>query len=111
MKVFDVVDAFIAGLDDVCTGVTMVDSDKVDILREYCDVIDIILSECGGCKSSVSIEPRTNNISISIEVAVFSANRFNQLYFDLIERSVSLTVFNANNGNVGIKFMFPSVFV
>lgn len=111
MKIFDIVDAVITNIDDVRNGLKKIDSEKFDILREYCDVIDTILSDYDGSKSSVSVDPDTNYVTISIEVVVFSANRFNQSYFDIIERSISLTVSNANNGNVEMEFVFPSVFV
>lgn len=110
MCVFDIVNGFITNYDAVLDCSVSIDNEKLDILREYCGVIDEILAYYGGRCVNVSIDKETNFVVLSINVDAFSANRFNQSYFDIIERSISVTVFSVDNGMVGIRFEFPSVF-
>ncbi len=109
MTIYNIVSSYIESSPAVCEGHKMIDENSMSILSDYCSVLDEIFDSCLG--SSITVDLVDDDmVSIQMVLAAFSANRFNQQYFDLIERAVSFTVSNTKNAELDIKFVFPSVF-
>ena len=109
VSTFDIVSSYIENANMADGAKHTINEESMDILADYCGVLDTIFDECMG--SSVTVDLLDGGlVSIEMTVAAFSANRFNQSYFDLIERAVFFTVTNTARNELDIKFVFPSVF-
>lgn len=109
VKIFDIVDAYIKNCDDVNNG-CVIDTNKYDILRTYCEVMDEIMEVWGGSAIEVNIVTKRRFVCISLEVDTFTAMTIDQHYFDVIERCVCFATGITDNQMVRMDFTFPSVF-
>lgn len=109
MNTFDIVETCVNGCDEVAKGYE-VDSEKLDILRTYCDVIDDIMQSWGGSAIEVNIVTEHKYLCISLEVDAFTAMKIDQHYFDLIERCVCFATCSTKDQMVRMDFTFPSLF-
>lgn len=109
MKVFNIVDTYVKEWDCVSKGY-IIDANKYEILRTYCDVIDDI-AEAWGCSAvEVNIVTKDRYICISLELDAFTAMTIDQHYFDLIERCVCFATYATEKHMVRIDLTFPSIF-
>lgn len=107
--VFDIVDSYVRNSDAVVSGGKTIDEDKMDILKEYCDILDNMCNDFGGMSVSVDMSSK-NLVIISLELSIMTVNRFGQKYYDLIERAILFAVCNTGANDLRVDFTFPSVF-
>lgn len=116
MKTFDVVSDVISTSKDLIGDEYIVDKERLDILKEYCDVIDVFISNHDGTAISVNIISG-NKISITVDLFDFMYEKgFKpKSYLDLIERAISVRFINKSKGSdvecMGVEFVFPSIWV
>lgn len=111
MKMFDVVSAVIDGRHTDLQERFHINEEYLDILREYCDIIDVMISNHDGSEITADILEENNNISITVELSDFTyETKFKpRSYLDLMERAVSMKFTNRGSERLGVEFVFPSV--
>lgn len=109
MKTFDIVDGVVQVKSEELGGSFKVNSEKLDILREYCDVVDGILDFWSGKSIECEVVGEKNYIVVSIVVAALTIDETNKVVCDLIERAVVFAVGNTSDNDLRIDFTFPSV--
>lgn len=111
MKTFDVVSAVIEGKDAVIGDNYALDAEAVDILREYCDVVDVIMSDNDGNELTAEVCDDTNHISIAIELSdlTYETKYKSRSYIDLMERAIKIKFSSVNAERVRMTLVFPSV--
>lgn len=111
MDTFDIVEAVVSAKNDEIKDKFILNYDKLDILREYCEGIDGFIKEHDGCEISANIQDDTNYVSIEIEVMdfVYEKKFKSPIYLDLMERAVSIHFTNRGTDRLGVEFVFPSV--
>lgn len=116
MKTFDVVSDVVSAGEDLIGDEYIVDKERFDILKEYCEIIDVFISNHDGTAISANIISG-NKISITIDLFDFMYEKgFKpKSYLDLIERAISVTFTNKSKGSdiecIGVEFVFPSIWV
>lgn len=111
VKTFDIVDAVVQNKADELSGEYVINDESLDILSQYCDVIDNILEECFG--DQITADVIDNNLVV-IEIVLSSfvyESRFKpRSYLSIIERAICVDFSRVRPDKVSMKFVFPSVF-
>lgn len=111
MKSFDIVKAVVQAAADDLSDKYVINSENLDILSSYCDVIDDILKECFGSKITADIT-EDNHVSIEIVLSsfVYETKFKPKAYIDLIERANKINFKQVDEDSLSMEFIFPSVF-
>lgn len=81
----------------------------LDILKQYCKAIDSLAKEFDGISYDVSVDDIEMTISIKLECQDFEVGSKSHVFCQLAERAVSLGFTAADNGNLFVEFVFPSI--
>lgn len=84
------------------------DPERKDILREYCEALDVVAEEC----SADSIEAEVHEIEMTIAIRIESADitvSKNHIFYELVDRALSVRYFNSGNDSVITEFIYPSI--
>lgn len=111
MNVFDIVNACILGYTEEIGDNYEINSEKLDILREYCDTLDMFISNHDGKSATVDVIPESNYISIELDLFdfIYEKKFKSPAYLDLLERAISVVFTNKGEDRIGVEFIFPSV--
>lgn len=102
--IFDIVISYVNEITQNSGGTLMAKESGVKELQSECDILDEIFCDNGGMSVSVDI-CESGDIEISMVLACFSANKYNQSYFDLIDRCSSFSVCNTDTNDLKITFI------
>ena len=115
MKAFDIVEAVVTVKTEELGDSYELQEDRLEILEDYCNVIDMILAEPGNNSVSADVVSKHNFIVVTITLPCFTiSDNFlvsNKEVCDLIERCVCFAVGHTKDGrdDIRIDFTFPSV--
>lgn len=79
------------------------------ILEQYCSVIDSLAEEFGGESYDVSVDDIAMTITIIMECEDITIESKTHKFYSLAQRSKALGFSISENGNLNMKFVFPSV--
>jgi len=80
-----------------------------DILRQYCEKIDIIADEFDAVSYDVDVDEFEKTISITIETVDLSLDNPNHLFYKIASKSLSVRFSYGDDGYLATTFVFPSV--
>lgn len=80
-----------------------------DILKQYCEFIDVLTKEHNGVAYEVEVDDIEMTISIGIECAELMVSKSINLLCELAKRTVSFGFTPSDDGNILVKFIFPSI--
>lgn len=86
-----------------------IDNENLNILRQYCEIMDDILKEFDGSEFTVDVDEV--NLTVSIE-AVFEDITIQETahpFYDIVKRAISVSFNQSNDGDIAVKLVFPSV--
>lgn len=106
---FDIVSEIIDEASSQFGSMWSVSREKLDILKQYCSVLDNIAKESNGESFEVEVNDITMEISISLECNDIIIRNVDGVYADLFQRAVFIEFYTTSNGNVVMKLKFPSV--
>lgn len=110
MDTFDIAEAVLSAKSEEIKSDFLVNYDKLDILREYCEAIDIFVENHDGDSVAVSVtDDMKVSISINIEDFVYESRFKPPVYLDLMERADSIKFTNLGDERLGVEFIFPSI--
>jgi hypothetical protein len=81
----------------------------VDVLNQYCDIIDMISDKYNGESYIVEVDENTHEISIGLECWDFAADNSSHVFYKLIEHTTKWSFSVADTGNLLITYVFPSI--
>lgn len=110
VKVFDIVESYIDCAVDEEKGTVKKDSEKMDILREYCSVIDGIMENWSGSSIDVQVIGDNAYVVVSVTVSALVMDADHPQYYDLVDRAVAFAVGQTEDHDVRLDFTFPSVY-
>lgn len=112
MKTFDIVNAVVRAKADDLAETHKVNEESLDILREYCGVIDNIVEECFGDQITADIVTDSNLVFIEIVLAsfVYETKFKPRAYLSLIEQAIRVDFDRVEPDNISMKFILPTVF-
>lgn len=84
-------------------------SERVDILKQYCDTIDEMAAEFDGISYDVEIDEITMNITIALECEEVTIKSSNHVLYELMKRTVQFGFATSEDGNLLVKFTFPNL--
>lgn len=110
MRTIDIATAVIDARTAMIESDFSIDSESLDILGEYCHVIDTIIENHDGTEITTDVLD-DNKISIAIELSDFTyETKFKpRSYIDLMERAISISFFAVGEDRIRMEFVFPSV--
>lgn len=109
MKCFDVVSMVVEEATSRFSPLWKVNKEKIEILNQYCDILDILSKEFDGESYEVEVDEITMEINIALECEEIVITKKDHVFYDLIDRSVKYGFCVSDDGSLIIKFTFPSV--
>lgn len=108
-KCFDVVSMVVDEATNQFSPLWVVDKEKYEILKQYCSTIDSLADEYDGESIDVEVNEIDMTVSIILECADVTVQNDNHIFYELVKRACSLGFSVSENGNLNVKFIFPSV--
>lgn len=107
---FDVVSEIVSEANKRFEPIWKISAEKYDILKQYCEILDGVSSEFSGISFEVEVNEITMEIGILIECEdeiVITDNT--HVFYEITKRSVQHGFSVSEEGNLLVKFVFPSV--
>ena len=83
---------------------------RLDILKEYCSVIDQLIESGDGESFNCSIDEKDMTVKMSVCITDVESNRDDKRFNELIRRAVFVQITNGGEGEyICVKFVFPSL--
>lgn len=109
VKCFDVVSMVVEEATSQFAPLWKVNNERYKILKQYCEVIDSLASEFDGESFEADIDDIKMTIGIKMECKDMTIKSQTHKYYSLAQRAVSFGFSAADNGNIVVEFVFPSV--
>lgn len=109
VKCFDVVNSVVEEAMNQLSKLWVLDLERLDILKQYCGVIDSVVDEFEGDSFEVEIDDITLEVHIEFACKRIEFNKKNRILLKLIGRSVSTQIKTTDDGMLALHFMFPSL--
>lgn len=106
---FDVVSMVVEEATRQFAPLWKIDKESNRILEQYCSVIDSLAEEFGGISYNVEVDDIAMTITITMECEDMTIESKNHRFYSLATRSKVLGFSASKDGNVNVKFVFPSV--
>lgn len=108
---FDVVSMVVEEATRQFSPLWKLDRESNKILEQYCSVIDSLANDFGGESFDVTIDDIAMTITIVMECEDMTIESKNHKFYDLARRSKAFGFSVSEDGNLNVKFVFPSVWV
>lgn len=86
-----------------------ISEDRLDIFKGYCDVVDSLAREFDGVSVESEVDETTMKVVISLECDEVIVQSRNHIFYELINRTVECGFSVSDEGNLIVKFVFPSL--
>ena len=107
---FDVVSMVVEEATSQFAPIFKLDNNRYKTLEQYCYVFDSLAEEFGGESFEIDIDDIAMTIAITMECEDITIVSPTHKFFSLAQRAKSIG-FHVNDGKLGIKLVFPSVWV
>lgn len=84
-------------------------ADKLAILKQYCEAIDELAEEFAAEAFDVEVDNVQMTIGIAVECPDMTIESKSHVFYELLERAISVSYSVSPEGNLVIKFVFPSI--
>lgn len=109
IKCFEVVVPIVDEATSQFAPLWVLNRERYDILLQYCDAIDNLSNEFHGEAIEVEVDDINMTISISLECWDMKLSSTSHIFYRLYERAISSSFSSSGDGNLCIKFIFPSI--
>ena len=109
VKCFDAASMVVEEATSQFKPIWKIDKEKYRILEQYCDAIDEISDEFNGISYDVEVDDIAMTISIVLECQDILIQQKSHIFFSLTQRTNAIGFSVSENGNLNVKFIFPSV--
>ena len=106
---FDVVSMVVEEATKQFSPLWKLDKESNRILEQYCSVIDSLAEEFSGESFDVTVDDIAMTITIVMECEDMTIDSKTHKFYSLAKRSKALGFSVSENGNLNVKFIFPSV--
>ena len=86
-----------------------VNEEKHKILEQYCSALDELAEEFDGESFEVDVDDIKMTISITMECADMTIKSSSHKFYALVQRASALQFFVSEEGLLGVRFIFPSI--
>lgn len=109
IKCFDVVSMVVEEATKQFAPLWKLNKDRNKILEQYCSVIDSLSEEFGGESFDVAVDDIEMTVTIVMECEDMTIDSKNHKFYSLAQRSNELGFSVSEDGNLNVKFVFPSL--
>ena len=109
VKCFDAVSMVVEEATNQFAPLWGIDSHKYEILEQYCKAIDELASEFSGISYDVGVDEIEMTVQVVLECLDLTVASRKHRFYELAERSLSFGFSTSEDGNLNVKFVFPSV--
>lgn len=109
VKCFDAVSMVVEEATKQFAPFWELDDDNYKILKQYCTVIDSLAEEFDGESFDVSVDNIKMTVEIILECTDITIESASHIFYKLAQRSNTLGFSVSEDGNLNVKFVFPSV--
>ena len=109
IKCFDVAEMVIDEANKQFAHLFKVNEDHYEILKHYCEYIDLLAKEHNGAGYEVEVDDIEMTVSIGIQCSELMVSERINLLCELAKRTVSFGFTNSDDGKFLVKFIFPSI--
>lgn len=106
---FDTVEMVVEEANKQFAPIWKMNKERYNILKQYCDIIDSLSAEYGGESFEVEIDDIAMTVAITMDCLDMIIDRDNQKFLSLAQRTISIGFSVSEEGNLAIKFVFPSL--
>ena len=109
IKCYDVVSMIITEATERFKPLWKINTEKQDVLKEYCEAIDEIAAEFEGVSFNVEVNEITMEVKIDVECGEIVIKSKEHRLYDLAERATRFGVSAIDGETQVVKFVFPSI--
>lgn len=109
VKCFDIVSMVVEEATNRFSPLWEINKERYDILRQYCDVLDSLVTEFNGESFEVEVDDINMTIAITMECNEITIESKNHMYYSLAQRTTSFGFSVSDDGLLCAKFVFPSI--
>lgn len=109
IKCFDAASMVIEDATERFKPLWCIDDEKLNVLKQYCDAIDLLSKEFDGESFEIEVDEITMEISIALECGEIVIESDNHILYDLAKRAVKYGFSPSTKDTLLIKFIFPSI--
>lgn len=80
---------------------------KLDVFKQYCDIIDDLAEEFEGESFEVEVDEITMEVTVALECGEVIIESSDHMFYELIKRTNRYIFTQSEEGNLVIKFVFP----
>lgn len=110
-KCFDVVSTVVDEATRQFGSAWEIDEELYDALKQCCTVIDSLAKESDGVSYDVSVDDREMTTSIILKLEDIIVGSSSHDFYELIKRFDKVGFSAAKDGNLNVKFVFPSIWI
>ncbi len=107
---FDVVSMVVEEATSQFAPIFKLNNENYKVLEQYCSALDALAAEFGGESFEVDIDDIAMTIAITMECENITIESPTHKFFALAQCAKSIG-FHTNEGRLGVKFVFPSVWI
>lgn len=111
VKCFDIVSMVVEEATKQFAPLWKLDHESNKILEQYCSIIDSLAEEFGGESFNVIVDDIAMTIEVILECNELVVNSKTHRFYSLAERANMIGFSVSEDGNLDVKFVFPSIWV
>lgn len=85
------------------------DEESINVLRQYCEVIDSLADEFDGQYFEVGVDDIDMTLSVKLGCSDCTVETRQHSFYKLIEKTVAFGFTHGDGDNVDVEFVFPRV--
>lgn len=109
IKCFDIASMVIDDATERFRPSMRLNHERVDIFKQYCSALDELSNEFEGESFEVEVNEITMEITVALECDEVVIESSNHVFYELVKRAVKYGFATSEEGNLIIKFVFPSL--
>lgn len=104
---FDVASEVINDATERFKPLMRLNTERVDIFKQYCEVIDELAEEFNGVSFEVEVDEITMEVTVILECGEIIIGSSNHVFYELVKRTIRYGFSAGEDDNVAVKFVFP----
>lgn len=109
VKCFDTASMVIDDATERFGPMWKINGERLDVLKQYCDAIDLLSEEFGGKSFEIEVDEITMEITITLECDEIVIESPEHLLYELAKRTVRYGFSVSEEGNLLVKFVFQNL--
>lgn len=109
LKCFDIATMVVDEATKQFSPLWKINDKNADILKQYCEAIDLLSNEYNGTAINVFVDEVNMTVDITLTCGDLTIENKSHIFYQLAERAISVGFSTSEDGELEIKFVFPSL--